>query len=364
MLYAQKNNLHASLQVDLLSVRSRELSYYYTNLRLIGASSALLSGFAFGIVASHSSNSMLSWIQDYTAQAGYSVIQPFVLITRFPLNSMQIIEVVLEILYMVCTIAAMGLTIFTLYICLLLSIGGPGLALRGPEGSVDKAIFGLAKGARMVIQAFTFALNLFIISVLIQSFLTFHLIASIVCATFLVYYLYVIQRHAKGLVKTFNIKPQEVVTGRFEVEAEVQQRLGHHDLFPTLSDLRGEVWQWMASRPRGLRTRLGLLPKPTEPQPQAYKNHHPSVISTSMIGVHQSPYFDLADLGIKEADGGLDGWFAAAFGPPASQDKGEGKGDRDACSSTQASDSASSSSSVLGAAPSRGGGSSARARRS
>lgn len=62
----------------------------------------------------------------------------------------------------------MGLCIYTLYICLLLSITGPGLALRGPEGSVDKAVILLARGCRKVIQAFALALNLFITSVILQ----------------------------------------------------------------------------------------------------------------------------------------------------------------------------------------------------
>jgi hypothetical protein len=62
----------------------------------------------------------------------------------------------------------MGLTIYTLYICLLLSITGPGLALRGPEGSVDRAVFSLARGCRQVIQTFAFALNLFIGSIFLK----------------------------------------------------------------------------------------------------------------------------------------------------------------------------------------------------
>lgn len=59
----------------------------------------------------------------------------------------------------------MGLTIYTLYICLLLSITGSGLALRGPEGSVHRAVLTLARGCRRVIQAYALALYLFMLSI-------------------------------------------------------------------------------------------------------------------------------------------------------------------------------------------------------
>jgi len=305
MLYAFKNELHAQLARDLISVRTRELDYYTTNIRNIGFSAALLTGFAFGTLASHRSQEMIVWIELYSTEYTHtSTLPPFVLVTLFVLNPLQQLQVALEVLYLSSTIAAMGLTIYTLYICLLLSITGPGLALRGPEGSVDRAVFSLARGCRRVIQAFAFSLYLFIVSMFFQAFLTFHVYVAVICAVFLVYYMYVIRRHSKGVMGMFSIDPNRVVTGRFEVEKAANFGLGNHDLFPTVLDLLTDVFHWASSRV----LKLFGLRKKKGPDVNAAVLHKPSEIARDMVELHQSPFLELA-----AQVNTLDGWFASTF---------------------------------------------------
>jgi hypothetical protein len=118
----------------------------------------------------------------------------------------------------------MGSTLYTLYICLITPILGTGLALRGNEGSVDRAVVSLARVSTKVIRSFAYALRLLQFSVLMKAFLTFHLYAAVVCACFVVYYFVSIQMAERRILSTFHIAPSKIVTGRFEVR-EASSRL-------------------------------------------------------------------------------------------------------------------------------------------
>lgn len=106
MLYAFKNELHAQLSKELITVRIRELEYYTTNIRNIGFSAALLTGFAFGTLAAHKSSDMLDWMHPYAMD--YEDVEtppPFILVTVFGLNGLQSLQVTLEVLYLSTNIA-------------------------------------------------------------------------------------------------------------------------------------------------------------------------------------------------------------------------------------------------------------------
>jgi len=105
MLYAHKNELHARLSRDLISVRSRELDYYTTNIRNIGFSAALLTGFAFGTLANHKSSDMLDWLVPYAEEfEGVDIQPPFILLSDFAINGLQRLQVTLEVAYLVSNI--------------------------------------------------------------------------------------------------------------------------------------------------------------------------------------------------------------------------------------------------------------------
>ncbi|KAG8466703.1 hypothetical protein KFE25_008082 [Diacronema lutheri] len=345
MLYAHKNELHARLSRDLISVRSRELDYYTTNIRNIGFSAALLTGFAFGTLANHKSSDMLDWLVPYAEEfEGVDIQPPFILLSDFAINGLQRLQVTLEVAYLVSNITAMGLTIYTLYVCLLLSITGPGLALRGPEGSVDRAVFLLARGCRRVIQAFAFSLYLFMVSIFFKAFLSYHIYLAVICALFLIYYMYAIRRHAKGVLRMFRIDRDQVQTGRFEVETGAGESLGNHDLFPTIVDLLQDMYHAAVNALR--RTQHG----PDEANDPEL--HRPSVIAADLVGLHQSPHLDLNDSGALSQAGGLDGWFSSTFGTDhiAAAAHAKLKNDAPRASSTQGSDTTSSSSCTCSAA--------------
>lgn len=166
MLYASKRELHSELARNILHIRQRELSYYTTNVNNIGMQSALLAGFAFTILANHKSRDVLLELYSSQPDSAFVVISYEYMVSE--LDAQEIAQVVLELMYLTSTISAMGSTLYTLYICLITSILGPGLALRGPEGSMDKAVIALARVNREVIGTFRTALSLFQFSIAVN----------------------------------------------------------------------------------------------------------------------------------------------------------------------------------------------------
>lgn len=208
MLYAFKHNLTAQTALLILGVRERELQFYTRNILNIGAQAALLAGFAFKTLSSHFSSNVLEWMSQSDDE--------FVKVWIYTLDARQAFMTIIELIYLISTISAMGLTLFTLYICLITPILSTGLALRGPEGAVDRAVISLASVNASVIKSFAYALNLFQLSVLMKAFLTFNLVAAIICAFFTSYYYFKIWHSTRRVIRTFKIAPNQIVTGRFD----------------------------------------------------------------------------------------------------------------------------------------------------
>jgi hypothetical protein len=306
MLYASKRELHASLALEILGVREQELGYYTANINNIGLQASLLAGFAFSTLSSHNSLEVLSWIEQ-------PVDQPFVIIDfAVGQTSAQEAKVLLEILYLISTISAMGSTLYTLYVCLITSILGPGLALRGPEGSVDRAVLGLARVNRKVIGSFAFALDLFQFSILVSSFLNFHLISALVCACFSIYYMVRIRRYRNLLATEFMINPGLIVTGRFEDDGEGRQvSVAEQHLFPSFR----EQLRYRAERRRERRA---------QKQKQSTDIHQPSTVASNMMYHWQGPLpeeieAEVAAEVVPQEEGFIARWLGGVFGADAAQ---------------------------------------------
>ncbi|KAG8470643.1 hypothetical protein KFE25_009064 [Diacronema lutheri] len=212
MLYAYKHELTYRTARQILSVRERELDFYTRNIRNIGSQAALLAGFAFTTLVGHSSRDMLEWISEFAPNATFAMLYLHI----YELSEVDLIMTAFELLYLLSTISAMGSTLYTLYICLITPILGHGLALRGNEGSVDRAVISLAGVNASVIREFGVALQLFQFSVLMKAFLTFHLIAACACACAVIFYYFSIRSSEKRIITTFSIPAHQIVTGRFD----------------------------------------------------------------------------------------------------------------------------------------------------
>jgi hypothetical protein len=135
MLFADKNALRTQLKVNMLKIRERELTYYTNNCLSISTSSALLAGFAW-----------------------YGL-------TEVPFDSNA--DAAIQTMYLVVTTLIMGLELLTVVNATLCAILGPGLALRGPDGSMHNAVNGMMTHYRFTLACFSLGLLCFMISALL-----------------------------------------------------------------------------------------------------------------------------------------------------------------------------------------------------
>jgi hypothetical protein len=124
MLYADKQALETGLKVSLLQIRERELNLYVKCFRNIGTMAGVFAGFAL---------------------QGACLSSYF-----FPPDSSE----GMRMAYLVTTTIAMDLNVAALFAATSCAALGPGLALRGPNGSMDRAVEGLALEYRLTFLAF------------------------------------------------------------------------------------------------------------------------------------------------------------------------------------------------------------------
>ena len=113
MLYADKAALENRTKVKLLAIRERELNLYTTNCRTVGNVSALMAGIAYTALI-------------YTKMAYF-----------------QESHVVQQLLYITGLVICMCLSLRNVLGTTLLTMLGPGKALRGPDGSMHAAVDGM-----------------------------------------------------------------------------------------------------------------------------------------------------------------------------------------------------------------------------
>ena len=164
MLLADKHNLQQELKLNLLHIEEKELNYYTQNCYTVGTQAALLAGFAFaGLVEVDDTLSDESRLSAHLAmQMGWSV----------------------------SCVVALCLEIMALVKAMQLSIMGPGLALRGPEGSMTRAVLVMRSEYRGMQRLFYSGLVVFHVTASLYVWMHFKweaglLVTAVICLALL-----------------------------------------------------------------------------------------------------------------------------------------------------------------------------------
>jgi hypothetical protein len=128
MLFASREELASDTQVRLLAIRNRELDWLIKNCNYVAQLSALLAGYGYTALI-------------YTKYLDADLCDP-----NEPLCA--------EMTYPLCVTITMCLSILSLFGSMLITLLAPALALRGPQGSLNKCI-------DMTIQEYQYALAVF-----------------------------------------------------------------------------------------------------------------------------------------------------------------------------------------------------------
>ena len=213
MLFADKRALETNLKVGLLQIREKELNFYTQNCLAVCTQAALLAGFAYsGLTQVSIPEEANFWVR---------------------------------LLYISATVMAMCFEIIAVLNTTLLAIVGPGLALRGPDGSMHPAVDGMMAEYKHALSCFKLGLVCFHFSAGLFGWIMFgcapppaapaappaaaraprrtdppthhHAGGVALCASLVVLVsLYFLLRYAMRVYQRFRLPTDEVVTGRFE----------------------------------------------------------------------------------------------------------------------------------------------------
>ncbi|KAG8462372.1 hypothetical protein KFE25_012192 [Diacronema lutheri] len=184
MLYADKAALRTNLKVNLLRIRERELNFYTNNCLSISTQAALLAGFAW-----------------------YGLTE-----VPFTDEANDIVQTV----YLVVTTCIMGLEMLTVVNATLCAILGPGLALRGPDGSMHKAVDGMMTHYRFTFACFSLGLLCFQFSALLYSWMQFSWELSVPMTLLLMFAVHVMYRSSVRIYAQLKLDADTIVTGEFD----------------------------------------------------------------------------------------------------------------------------------------------------
>ena len=155
MLAADKGALERELRVAMLNLQWKELQYLHTNFQNLATSSAVLVGFGFsalGISASYHPESMTNhttiWELEREQWLSWYVIT----------------EVAFQTLFNAAASFALAFNLLSLFISTIASMCGPGMALRGPEGSVQIAVKHMEQQLKCALRFFGRGLVAFIVT--------------------------------------------------------------------------------------------------------------------------------------------------------------------------------------------------------
>lgn len=118
-------------------------------------------------------------------------------------------------MHLIFTVLGIMLHLWTVYTTVVTNILGLHLALRGPEGSVDRAVRHMAQQNQFALRKFMYGLGLFILSVLFFALSEYHILISVWICTGVGVLAWTTYHSIKELVASFFLPEESTVTGQW-----------------------------------------------------------------------------------------------------------------------------------------------------
>jgi hypothetical protein len=214
MLHADKHALQSVLRQQALAVRQKEMDLYMSNFGTLAGQAAMLAGFAF---------------------TGFTI-------------TIDLVDVpeeghwhhwTLRTAFFSLTACALGLLLLTVSNCALCSIFGPNLALRGPEGSMDRAVDSMKTLREQTFACFGAGLVAFHMSALLLAVLLFSRKEGAIVVTILTFFLVLFMVYAHRIWSVMRIDPSQEVHGEVKVGGVSLSRDSHGSTFMPESETTG-----------------------------------------------------------------------------------------------------------------------------
>ena len=224
MLLADKSALQTDLAVSLTNLQWKELEYLHTNLRNLATSSAVLVSFGFVRAGIGTSLSDLYGhdTQDNIFDNPGEIVK----------HGLKVAAIVLEALIGTTLSLAIGFNLLTLFVATITAMAGPGLALRGPEGSVTRSLMHMEKQNRRALKSFgrgIFAFSLHLALLSTRSLFGLAFIDGITSSLIGIYVIITLRRYGADIGERFYVSPTRMVRGAFTSTERGEQQWGPTD---------------------------------------------------------------------------------------------------------------------------------------
>lgn len=209
MLQADKQDLERELAQSLVNLEWKELDYLSQNMRNLATSSAVLVGFGFFRAGAGLDLDDLYGPDENIFAGGKAHVFD---------NGWRILAIVMEGFIGTTLSLAISFNLITLFVATVSAMTGPGLALRGPEGSVGRAVKHMEKQNQRALRFFGRGITAFTIHLTLLAFRSWFGLGFIDGMTGVMIGLYTIwhiHRYGADICERFYVSPTHVVRGAF-----------------------------------------------------------------------------------------------------------------------------------------------------
>ena len=199
MLFADKAALENRTKVRLLTIRERELALYTNNCRTVGTVSALMAGIAYSALI-------------YTKMSYF-----------------QYSPVAQQFLYITGLVVCMCLSLRNVLGTTMLTMLGPGKALRGPDGSMHSAVDGMLEAFEDIAVTQHQTIYSFMLTAIVYSWgaASMSAISSIILTILLVVLIIIMLKRSQNAENTFPLRTineaGQLVSGAFFPKAKARR---------------------------------------------------------------------------------------------------------------------------------------------
>ncbi len=197
MLAADKLLLQSNLKQRATQLREKELNLFNDNFNAVGTQSAVLAGFA-----------MTSFAE-----------------IDLPKNAYYAHKAVLHVLVTISICANLLCTATTTFV----SVWGSGKALRGKDGSMDKAVEGMFQERGFIFSCFGVGLVTTLCALMAAAWILMAVEVALVASLGISWSIYVIIRQAFRLHSKFKLDPSDTIRFDDILKSNVVPRMNHVD---------------------------------------------------------------------------------------------------------------------------------------
>ena len=257
MLAADKAALESQLQQQSLQIREKELRFFADNFTAVGHQAAMLAGFSLH---------------------GLFVI----------FDGERFRSLVTRTMYFTLASTGLGLLLLACANCTLVNVLGVNLALRGPQGSVDRAVKEMEAERRTTFGCFGAGLICFHLTAMLYAIHTLHVGIAVVVSLILTTFVYLFYSNTKRIWRRFQVDLDKIQTGQVVIGGYAVgegQHTGHMgaqvnpiDIHRQMAELQNQLDSHQ-TRTQAESAGHELDAKPTAESPQRRSNSFASMFS-------------------------------------------------------------------------------------